>query len=158
MSSNPIDKLAVALHQTASSPPTVRATVTNNNDHAITVLSYQSPLDPAALALGLLAVTPSGASQPLELPVIKMSRQWPPQGDSLVSLAAGASMTNDLVLESPKVPVDKLGDMATVLMEGQWMAVWPKARGELSDKEIDKSTQYGFSRKYKTDELVINVG
>ncbi|KAK4089848.1 hypothetical protein PCL_05831 [Purpureocillium lilacinum] len=158
MASNPIDKLAIALHQTSGSPATVRATVTNNNDHPVTVLTYQSPLDPAALALGLLSITPSGASQPLELPTIKMSRQWPPQGDALVSLDAGASATNDLVLEKPKVPTDKLGEEATVVLEGKWMAVWPKARSELSDEEIDKSTQHGFSRAYKTDELVIKVG
>ncbi|UNI20605.1 hypothetical protein JDV02_006676 [Purpureocillium takamizusanense] len=156
--SNPIDKLAVALHQTGRSPPSVRATVTNNNDHPVTVLTYQSPLDPAALALGLLAITPAGASRPLELPVVKMSRQWPPRGDALVSLDAGASASRDLVLEEPKVPADKLGEEATVVLEGKWMAVWPKARSELSDEEIDKSTQYGFSQAYKTDELAIKIG
>ncbi len=120
MASNPIDKLAIALHQTSGSPATVRATVTNNNDHPVTVLTYQSPLDPAALALGLLSITPSGASQPLELPTIKMSRQWPPPGDALVSLDAGEE-EGSVTTRSFEPPGDGL--YVNCDASGGWIAV-----------------------------------
>ncbi|KND89748.1 hypothetical protein TOPH_05682 [Tolypocladium ophioglossoides CBS 100239] len=59
--SNPIANLAVTLQQTSTSPPTVRVSVANNNDHEVTILSYLSPLDQLALPLGLLSITPAGS-------------------------------------------------------------------------------------------------
>ncbi|RDA92805.1 hypothetical protein CP533_0802 [Ophiocordyceps camponoti-saundersi (nom. inval.)] len=139
------------------SPPTVRATVSNKNAHAVTILSYQSPLDNLALALGLLSITPSGSSEPIELPIIRAKRVWPPADESLIVVEAGASATNDFVLEEPHVPVEKLGDSATVVVRGRWMAVWPKSRAKLTRSDIENASGTALSAGFESNSLLVRV-
>lgn len=156
--SNPIGNLAVTLRQTSPSPPTVRVSVANNNDHDVTILSYQSPLDGLALPLGLLSIMPAGSSEPLELLTIKAGRMWPPPDDCLIVVAPGAAATNDLVLKAPTVPMDKLAGKATVALKGRWMAVWDRPRDKLSDREIENSSGSAFAGDFATEDLEITIG
>ncbi|KYK60310.1 hypothetical protein DCS_01447 [Drechmeria coniospora] len=155
---NPLGNLAVSLHQTSTSPPTVRVSVANHNKHPVTILSYQSPLDKIALPLGLLSVSPAGASKPLDLPTIEVSREWPPPKEALIVVPPSESVTNDLVLQSPQVPMEMLGRKAAVALKGRWMAVWPRDRSELSDEEIDHSSRSASSGEFTTDDLEIIIG
>jgi hypothetical protein len=158
-SSNPLEGLALTLSQTSASPPTVRATVTNNNAHPVTIVTYNSPLDSIAMALGLLVITPSGASEPLELQIIKASRLWPPKSDSLVGLGPGESATNDLVLKRPTVPMEKLGSKAMVHLRGTWMGVFAKSKDELTADDLENmSTRpYAFQGDFESENIEIAI-
>lgn len=157
--SNPIDKLAVVLSQTSTSPPTVRVTVTNKNSHPVTIVTYSSPLDGIALPLGLLTITPAGASEPLKLQIIKASRIWPPQSDSLVGLEAGASATNDMVLKEPTVPMKELGGKATVFMEGRWMGVLARSKDKVFSEDLEHlgSQPDSFDGDFKSESIEITI-
>ncbi|GAW25437.1 hypothetical protein SAMD00023353_0602580 [Rosellinia necatrix] len=92
----------------------------------VTILKWNSPLDPAALALGLVRVTPAGAAAPVDVRPVKISRAMPPSADALVTLLPGESATNSLDLSHPVVP-GHIWDAgaARVRVAGRWMAVWP---------------------------------
>ncbi|KAH7311630.1 hypothetical protein B0I35DRAFT_481580 [Stachybotrys elegans] len=124
MATDPISNLHLSLSQTSTSPPTIQVAVTNKNDGPITVTTYDTPLDPLAAQLGLLSITPAGAAAPLELNTIYVRRQWPPPEDCFITIEPGKTATNDLVLKEPVIPLDTIGDKATVKLAGRWEAVW----------------------------------
>ncbi|KAL7918029.1 hypothetical protein ACQKWADRAFT_305231 [Trichoderma austrokoningii] len=90
-SSSPTAGLRVAISQSGTSPLTITSTVVNDNEHTVTFLVYNLPLATAAPSIGLLSITPDGASQPLDLPELQIQRQWPPGPDSLIQLEPSAS-------------------------------------------------------------------
>ncbi|KJZ79541.1 hypothetical protein HIM_01010 [Hirsutella minnesotensis 3608] len=154
---NPIPKLHVTLRQTSSSPPTVRVAVTNGNKFPVTIVDYQSPLDPLALQTGLLSITPAGSSQPLQLRTIQVKRVWPPREDSLPDIKPGATAYNDLVLKEPTVPMEQLGKRAKVILKGRWMAVWPRSRDQISKEELENAASSAFSGEYSSQPLEIQI-
>lgn len=130
--------LHVSLRQTSrSSPPAVTVTVTNNSSRPLTILTWESPLDELALQLGLLSITPEGASQPVDIPTVKVSRKLPPGERSLVSLAPGESAENEIVLREMVVPAELIkGKRSRVEMSCKWSRVWLRARSELTEEQI----------------------
>lgn len=132
-------QLHVSLQQTAKSPPAVSVKVTNNAAGPVTILTWESPLDPLALQLGLLTLTPAGAGSPLDIPTIKVSRKLPPGDESLVSLAAGESRANHVTFPELLVPLAEIrGKKTRVGLKGRWTRVWPKARSELTQAQIEE--------------------
>lgn len=156
-----LSQLHISLSQASSkSPLAVSIRVTNNSPKPVTILTWESPLDELALPLGLLSITPSDASGPLEIPIIMVSRKLPPDEKSLVSLAPGESRENQVEIREVLVPPEKLkGRKSTVQIKGRWMAVWPKPRGEVSDEAIEKMTHGGgaVAGTYTSDGVEIEV-
>lgn len=137
-----LSDLRVSLQQTSKSPPAICIKVTNNSSRPVTVLTWESPLDQLALQLGLLTITPesanASASAPLDIPTIKVSRKLPPGNESLVSLAPGESRENHVVFQELLVPLAEIrGKKARVSLKGRWTRVWPKARSELTQEQIE---------------------
>ncbi|KAI6378528.1 hypothetical protein MCOR25_002232 [Pyricularia grisea] len=157
MVSDPVPKLDLSIRQTGTSPPTLAVKVANNNEGPVTILTWDSPLDHAALQLGLIEITPQGASAPLELQTVQLRRVTPPGPESLVEIAAGESVESEVLLKQPTVSEDEIfagKDTATVVMKGTWMAVWGSARKDISDEEIDiKEKSFGGS--FKSNDLEI---
>ncbi|KAJ8129534.1 hypothetical protein O1611_g4094 [Lasiodiplodia mahajangana] len=92
----------------------------------VTILKWNSPLDPAALQLGLVCIIPAGTSQPIHIDAIKISRLMPPSANSLITLFPGERATNTLELHGPIVPDVVWGaGPVKIRMTGRWMAVWP---------------------------------
>lgn len=155
-----LSQLHVSLSQASKSPPTVSIKVTNNSPSPVTILTWDSPLDPIALSLGLFSVTPSGASEPLDITRVMVSRKMPPSDESLVSLAPGESRENEVVLRELLVPVEKLkGRKSTVEVKGRWMGVWPKSRDALSGEAIEKGAHGGgaVAGTFASDSIEIEV-
>lgn len=162
-----LSDLHVSLRQSSSSssssspsPPAITVKVTNNSPKAVTILTWESPLDPLALQLGLLHITPAGSSAPLEIPTIKVSRKLPPGEESLVSLAPGESAENEIVLKELLVPLEKLqGKKSSVQVKGRWDRVWLAPRNQLSQKAIEELGAEGgaVSGVYATEAIEIDV-
>ncbi|GJC83405.1 putative secreted protein ARB_00926 [Colletotrichum liriopes] len=134
--------LAVRIRQTSSSPPTLALSVTNNHDAPLTILRWKTPLDPLAIQMGLVSITPEGNSEPLELPTIELRRVMPPPQDDLVTLQPGERREQEVVLKEPIVPLDQLGKTARVAVKGKWQTVWPTTADKLSKETIEK-LQFG---------------
>ncbi|KAK2001526.1 hypothetical protein LX36DRAFT_653272 [Colletotrichum falcatum] len=134
--------LAVRIRQTSSSPPTLALSVTNNHDAPLTILRWKTPLDPLAVQLGLINITPEGKSEPIELPTIELRRVMPPPQDALVTLQPGERREQEVILKEPIVPLDQLGKTARVAVKGKWGTVWPTTADKLSKETIEK-LQFG---------------
>ncbi|KAK5995269.1 putative secreted protein [Cladobotryum mycophilum] len=137
--SNPIDNLEVTIKQTNDSPLTITATVTNKNQHPVAVLKYNSPLDSLAFKLGLISITPDGASEPLNWPTIQIRRVWPPRADSFVHLEPGASHSSEITVEDRFTSEDRIGKKAAVELKGRWDMVWNKSKDNITEEELDNT-------------------
>ncbi|KAH7039856.1 uncharacterized protein B0I36DRAFT_2909 [Microdochium trichocladiopsis] len=112
----------------SSSPPRVKLAVTNTHSTPVTLLRWNTPLDPMALQLGVLSLTPQGASSPLELATIALRRLMPPPEDQFVTIGPGETATNELELKPPAVNPQELGiagKTVQVQASGEWGYVWP---------------------------------
>ncbi|PNP44619.1 hypothetical protein TGAMA5MH_03752 [Trichoderma gamsii] len=136
-SSSPVAGLRVEIKQTSTSPITITSTVVNDNDHTVTFLVYNSPLDTAAPSIGLLTITPDGASEPLDLPKLQIQRQWPPSPESLIQLQPGASQTADIVLKD--FIASKIAGKASVALKGRWDMVWNKQKDDVTPEMIEQA-------------------
>ncbi|OHE95462.1 hypothetical protein CORC01_09195 [Colletotrichum orchidophilum] len=126
-SSSFLDNLELSLSQSGTSPPKISVLVKNTHpDTPVTFLKWNSPLDPAALALGQVSIQPAGAFKPIEAHAIMIKRKMPPGAESLVTLRPGESADQVVELREPRVPGYVLeAGKAKVAMKGRWMAVWP---------------------------------
>ncbi|KAH7175441.1 hypothetical protein EDB81DRAFT_769825 [Dactylonectria macrodidyma] len=155
----PISGIRVSLKQKSTSPPTVIVQVTNTNSEPVTFLSYGSPLDGLAVQLGLLSITPDGAAVPLEIPILEVQRKWPPQAESLITIAPGQSQQQDLVIKDTIVSPEDVGARAIVQLKGKWQAVWGKAKEDISNEAMEKAgiADDAYSGLFLSNELEIEV-
>lgn len=136
-----LSKLAVSIRQSSSSPPTLAVKVTNGNDVPVTILTWDSPLDPAALSLDVVHITPHGATAPLELPRLMFRRVMPPGDESLETVEADGVVEREIVLKEAVVPAEKLfvdGGPARVRLRGRWNCVWTKRREEIGAESLER--------------------
>ncbi|POS79258.1 hypothetical protein DHEL01_v202348 [Diaporthe helianthi] len=128
MSDLSLANLEISLSQASpAETPGLSISVTNTHPSTtLTLLKWDSPLDPLALQLGLISVTPAGESAPIDMPTIKISRAMPPGADSLVTLQPGQSANSVVELPDMFVPKDTWAQgKAKISMKGSWAAVWP---------------------------------
>ena len=157
---SPVPSLKVLLEQiSTSSPPTMVITVTNTNMDPISILTYESALDRAALQLGLINITPFHADKPIDIARIAIRRVWPPTRDSLVTILPGESASNEIELNPMVVPPEDLGKRAKVLLKGTWQAVWPKCKEDISDSSLNDpiGSPDAFSGTFESNELEVSV-
>ncbi|KAK1674533.1 hypothetical protein BDP55DRAFT_666777 [Colletotrichum godetiae] len=144
-SSSFLDNLEVSLSQSGTSPPKVSVSIKNTHpDTLVTLLKWNSPLDPAVLGLGQVSIQPAGASEPIETHAIMINRKMPPGAESLVTLRPGESADQVVELREPRVPgaVWEAGK-AKVAMKGRWMAVWPGMTTDEVLQSPEKLTSVG---------------
>ncbi|KAH6894464.1 hypothetical protein B0T10DRAFT_480518 [Thelonectria olida] len=135
----PIAGITVSIKQKSASPPTISVRVANTNTDPVTFLSYGSPLDGLVLQLGLLSITPDGGSAPLDIPTLEVQRKWPPDLDSLITLAPKEAQQQDIVIKEGIVSPESVGAKATVQLKGKWQAVWGKAKEDISEESLNKA-------------------
>lgn len=133
-----IGDLAVRL-SVASASSTIRVTVQNENpDQTISLLTWDSPLDPRALNTGTLTLEDAENGEEIPGPGIKLNRLLPPPRDALVEIAPKGSFSQEITLRSPWIPTD--GRSVRVTMSGTWKAVWRKPTAEITDDELASMT------------------
>ncbi|KAJ4391042.1 hypothetical protein N0V93_004655 [Gnomoniopsis smithogilvyi] len=152
-----LSNLVISVRLISSDPPTLGLTVKNENSVPVTIFTWDSPLDPLALSLGVLSITPVGSSTPFKIPEIKVSRKFPPGEDALVELGAGqSSKENELVLKEmlgAKELRERQVEKASVQCKGEWRAVWATSRKELDQESIERmgTDEKAASGKYQSD-------
>ncbi|KAI1456495.1 hypothetical protein F4805DRAFT_225913 [Annulohypoxylon moriforme] len=135
-----ISKLKVSVRQVSERPAKLAISVTNAHDSPVTILSWNSPLDPLALQLGVVsffAVVPAGsekekqhddgngggASNPIHIPTIQIRRRMPPGPESLVTIGAGQTSEQELEVKGPLLETLR-GRRVAVVCSGEWTSVW----------------------------------
>ncbi|KAF4546261.1 hypothetical protein BFW01_g914 [Lasiodiplodia theobromae] len=141
-----LSHLHVSATQSSTNPPILTLTLKNTHPStAITLLNWESPLDPLALQLGLVSVYPLEGDEPLPLATIQVSRKLPPGRDQLVALQPGESRAQEVTLREPVVPFKKVAEgpdgkkKVRVVCRGRWKAVWVAAGvEEVGDSALEK--------------------
>lgn len=151
--------LDVTISQEEKDPVLMRAAVTNNNEHPVTLLNYGSPLDALAIQLGTLYITPKGDSKPLEILQIEGTRLWPPLDDALIEIAAGQTAIWEFTLQEPVVPMEMVFEGATVQLKGTWTAVWTQEKEGIDPSKFEEGTPINgtLTGPYKSNILDIEV-
>ncbi|KAK8064472.1 hypothetical protein PG994_007110 [Apiospora phragmitis] len=109
--------------------------ITNTGAVPLTLLTWNSPLDPLAVRLGLVAFTPDGAAEPVHIDTVQVRRKMPPERDSLVTGERGG-------VERAVRAWERLrGKEVTVVCRGTWMGPWDADEFGMEDLERIGSTQ-----------------
>lgn len=162
------------LHLTVSqvkpaSHPTLLITLENTNPKVpITILTWNSPLDALLIQLGLVIITPSGSSTPLDIPTIMVKRRMPPPENSLVTVEPGEEVSRRVEIgERFVAPAQWREDGSRggpkVQLKGKWTAVWPGVRKqELVGTGRLETLGYGgeegvLSGEYESETLEIDM-
>ncbi|KAH8893972.1 hypothetical protein GQ53DRAFT_605792, partial [Thozetella sp. PMI_491] len=90
--------------------PSINIAITNTSPSTTyTVLTRDSPLDELLVQLGLLTITPAGASEKLEVHRIMVKRIWPPLTKEFVVLEPGKTVTKGIsAFREPVVNITEL--------------------------------------------------
>ncbi|KAH8682614.1 hypothetical protein BX600DRAFT_544955 [Xylariales sp. PMI_506] len=133
MPHDPLSDLVISVRKSAEFTLTV--SVTNQGDGPLTILAWESPLDPAALQLGVVKLQVAGS--PLDIPTIHIRRKVPPSPESLVTIEPGQAAEQQIRLGEPLVSPDRLTGEVKVLLEGRWVAVWQVRREDLEPRMLE---------------------
>ncbi|KAI0550395.1 hypothetical protein F4679DRAFT_543115 [Xylaria curta] len=135
MSDQVLSALKVSVQQASSSPPKLKIGVTNTHSSPVTVFTWNSPLDPLAVQLGLLSFTPEGKDA-INIPTIQVRRLMPPGDDAYITIEPGKTEEREVLLKKPMVPVDELQGKVKVVCKGEWKAVWPSKKEDISAESL----------------------
>ncbi|KAI1409981.1 hypothetical protein F5Y13DRAFT_168710 [Hypoxylon sp. FL1857] len=156
-----ISKLKVSVRQVSASPPKLGIAVTNTHSGPVTILSWNSPLDPLAFQLGLVSFTPAGSDDdgPLQLPIMKIRRIMPPGPESLITIGAGQSKEQELELRAPIVPLERLRGRVSVACEGEWMSVWPSEADAITKESLERAgaSEDAFRGRFKSEAVEVEI-
>ncbi|KAI3323952.1 hypothetical protein HD806DRAFT_78736 [Xylariaceae sp. AK1471] len=136
MSDSVISALKVSVRQASSSPPKLTIGVANTHSSPVTVFTWNSPLDPLAVQLGLLSFTPEGKDTPIDIPTIQVRRIMPPGDDAFVTIAPGQTEEREVLLKKPIVPLDQLQGKVKVVCKGEWKSVWVSKKEDISAESL----------------------
>lgn len=157
MASGTLSHLAVSIRKSASNDLTF--SVTNNHDEPITLLRWESPLDPLAVKLGKVKLfAPADSKEALDIPIIMVRRKMPPGQESLVTIEPGATAESTIELREPLVPVDKLKGDVKVSYQGRWVSAWQKRADKISPKELEdlNAGEEALSGDYSMEPVTLN--
>lgn len=120
------DSLHVSLKPTERNPspldvPTLRATVQNAAPYPITILSYNSLLDRAAGALGIIHVIDTSSGQEVASDVVQFRKVWPPTRDAFVEIEPDAKVGVEIPLPTHKLETGKTYE---VVAKWTWQGLW----------------------------------
>ncbi|KAI0432672.1 hypothetical protein F5Y09DRAFT_339407 [Xylaria sp. FL1042] len=136
MSDQVLSALKVSVRQTSSSPPKLTIGVTNTHSSPVTVFTWNSPLDPLAVQLGLLSFTPDGKDAPVDIPTIQVRRIMPPGDDAYVTIEPSETEEREVLLKRPMVPLDQLQGKIKVVCKGEWKSVWASKKEDISAESL----------------------
>ncbi|PGH12018.1 hypothetical protein AJ79_04527 [Helicocarpus griseus UAMH5409] len=125
---NPAGDLFVAIELAPTKPAStdpVQLTVkvhNQNKEQAVTVLKWNSPLDPQANVLGVFRMWEPFHNNFVEFLTIKISRKLPPSQDDVVEIPPNGFEEVQVTLK----PLDELNPDSDYQIEarGEWMALW----------------------------------
>ncbi|OCK85694.1 hypothetical protein K432DRAFT_377463 [Lepidopterella palustris CBS 459.81] len=129
--------LVFTLAQTSKSPIKLQVTLRNTHpSSAITVLKWDSPLDPQAPNLGVFRITNAATGEDVDIPRLMVNRLLPPSRDALQDIAAGSEYSTEVVLDKSWMPSDRWTKYK-VKVAGRWKAVWAKPVQDIDANELE---------------------
>lgn len=117
-------QLVLTINQTESGQASVRVTLTNTHPKTtISVLNWDTPFDPSAVALGVFKVVDKSTNEEVPPLGLKINRLLPPPEEDYLLLKPQHAITKDIVLDAPGFTLEN-GKSYDVQARGKWKAVW----------------------------------
>ncbi|KAI1826814.1 hypothetical protein F4861DRAFT_16436 [Xylaria intraflava] len=157
MSDSVLSALKVSVRQASTSPPQLTIGVTNTYSSPITVLAWESPLDPLALQLGLLSFIPKGEDAPIKIPRIMVRRRMPPDDDAYVTISPGQTEERDVPLNKPLIPLEKFQGKIEVVCKGDWKGAWTSKKEDMPAEALKQAGADAAALKGKFESEPVEI-
>ncbi|OJD25546.1 hypothetical protein ACJ73_03083 [Blastomyces percursus] len=134
-------------------PLELTASVHNNNpNQAVTLLKWNTPLDPQANVLGVFEIREAECGTPVESLIVKISRKLPPTQDDLVEIPANGVKVVQVTLRPMGFSV---GHQYKISAKGRWQALWA---GGLNDVTATDSVNMACatSGNFESNEVMVS--
>ncbi|KAJ5813219.1 hypothetical protein N7447_010242 [Penicillium robsamsonii] len=119
----------------------IKVSVHNAADSPVTILRWNTPLDPQAGVLGVFEICDATDQRKLPIPTIMVSRKLPASENDLVEIQARKTL--DVTINLPIQGLEK-GHEYSVRAQGTWHAVWPTELSNVTVSQLKDNT--GASR------------
>ncbi|KAG8525688.1 uncharacterized protein KY384_000448 [Bacidia gigantensis] len=136
-------------------PLQVNVRVQNNADHPVTILTWDSPLDPQAGLLGLFEMEDVATKQPVALATARFARQLPPSPDSFVEIKSHKDLNSSTTLPTIGLGLPPKSEYK-VEARGSWRAVWDGTKDEISRLTLESMTG-GSTGEFHSNELTVEI-
>ncbi|KAE8154487.1 hypothetical protein BDV25DRAFT_135921 [Aspergillus avenaceus] len=113
----------------------VNASIHNASNQPVTILKWNTPLDPKAAILGVFEVQDQTDGQAVPLDTIKFSRKLPPSADDLLEISPRSSVNT--VVKLPPMALPSSHEFS-VRAHGRWHAVWETPVSSVSDAKLEQ--------------------
>ena len=137
-------------------PFAIDVIVRNNLDHPITVLTWDSPLDPKAGTLGIFQARDVEEQQLIQGDFLRFRRKMPPSKDSFRESGAKEQVRARVMLPGLRLSV---GTEYVIEGRGRWQAVWNCPLAEVDESLLASLTQAHCGEVFcESDTFVIGDG
>ncbi|KAF2133667.1 hypothetical protein P153DRAFT_362753 [Dothidotthia symphoricarpi CBS 119687] len=157
-SSSGVPGLNMELSQISRNPPTLLVTVKNNSpDTPYTILKWGTPVDSAALNIGVFKIVGEESGHEVKQLGLKINRKMPPPQEDLLTVAPGSEEKVEVVFDKPWMPEQKPAKYK-IKAEGEFKGVWDKHNRDVRENDLEAYSDSPFSgRKFTTNEVVLEV-
>ena len=113
----------------------IQVHVENTSSSTVTMLTWDSPLDPQAGVLGLFQLRDTQDGSVQQGKVLMVNRLMPPSQDSLVEIPA-----RGIVEKTARLKMLSLQSMRSyeVTAKGEWKGVWNQPRAAIDSQTLEK--------------------
>ncbi|OJD10809.1 hypothetical protein AJ78_08275 [Emergomyces pasteurianus Ep9510] len=137
-----------------TNPIQLTVSVRNSNpNQAITVLKWNTPLDPQADVLGIFETRDAECGTPVESTVVKITRKLPPTQDDLVEIPAGGVKMVKVTLRPMAMSA---GRQYVILAKGRWQALWAGGRDDVTMAALENMGSASSSGTFESNEIVVS--
>ncbi|KKZ60684.1 hypothetical protein EMCG_04668 [[Emmonsia] crescens] len=157
-----MDELSSSLSVTIGVPCTnpsptdpIRLTVSvHNNDpnQAVTLLKWNTPLDPQADVLGIFEAREAEFGTPVDSLVVKISRKLPPTQDDLVEIPADGVKEVQVTLRPMALSA---GHEYMISAKGRWQALWAGSLDDVTTASL-ANMACASSGSFESNEVMVS--
>ncbi|PGH07193.1 hypothetical protein GX51_01980 [Blastomyces parvus] len=134
-------------------PLELTASVHNSNpDQAITLLKWNTPLDPQANVLGIFDIREAECGTPVDSLVVKISRKLPPTQDDLVEIPADGVKTVQVTLRPMGFSA---GRQYKISAKGRWHALWAGGLDDVTTGDL-ANMACATSGTFESNEVMVS--
>jgi hypothetical protein len=137
--------------QTVALPITV--SVQNTADSPVTILRWNTPLDPQAGVLGVFEVSDTTDQRTIDIPRIMVSRKLPASEEDLVEIKAHETL--EVAVKLP-IPSLESGHQYCVHAQGTWHAVWPTELSSVTPSQL-KHNEGAKSGEFRSNDSHVKI-
>lgn len=150
--------LQTVIAATVPNPPAgdslnLQVTVRNIVDHTITLLNWNSPLDPDAGMLGIFYITDTESGENTQGLTVNFARLLPPTADSLVEIPGGGTADNSVQIQGLDLVA---GRAYEVEAKGKWKGVWDLPLSDVTG-DILETMQGASTGEFSSNKIAVTV-